>query len=317
MIWRAWEANASSWDSLGFSPSMISSECDRELWLQLRWAFGREVFKGRMLRLFNTGFREEDRIVADLRMAGLEVAEVDPSTGRQFGVKALAGHVRGKMDGLVLGVPEAPTKWHILEAKSHNTKSFGKLIAAGAGNLQKGKFEHWVQCQTYMHVYGIDRCLYSATNKNDDERWNDRVYYDHEFCVRLFLRLEAIIRRDTPPPPIAEMRNAPACLFCKKKAVCKGESFAPVSCRTCLHSTPTFDGDAAWACSRWSKPLGRDEQREACPAHLFIPDLVPGVMGEVDEAAETISYTLTNGQIWVDGHEPSPAPLDVEVEDAR
>ena len=140
MIWRAWEANASSWDSLGFSPSMISSECDRELWLQLRWAFGREVFKGRMLRLFNTGFREEDRIVADLRMAGLEVAEVDPDTGRQFGVKALAGHVRGKMDGLVLGVPEAPTKWHILEAKSHNTKSFGKLIAAGRS---EGDGERW------------------------------------------------------------------------------------------------------------------------------------------------------------------------------
>lgn len=315
MIFRAWEDASEAWDGLGFSPSGCASECDRELWLGFHWAQAQEKFIGRMLRLFNTGHREEERIVEDLRMAGLIVDDVDPATGKQFAVRALAGHVRGKTDGRCLGVPEAPTKWHVLEAKSHNAKSFGKLVAAGVGNLRVGKYDHWVQCQIYMHLLGMDRCLYSATNKNDDDRWNDRVYYDHDFCVHLFARLERIIGMVVPPPPISEKRNAPACRFCKKKAVCTGESFARVNCRTCLHSTPLMHGDAAWDCARWSKPLSSAEQRTACPTHLFIPDLVPGEQLDVDEAAETVTYRLRDGSMWTDGREPSPTPIEVEVED--
>ena len=194
MIYRAWEERAESWDDLGFSPSLLGTECDRALWYQLHWAPAKERFDGRMLRLFRTGQIEEDRIIEDLIMCGLDVDPVDPATGKQFNVRALAGHVRGKTDGRInSGVPEAPKKTHIVEAKSHSEKSFNKLVQAGPGNLIEGKFDHWVQCQVYMHVLGIDRTLYSATCKNTDRRWNDRVKYDHEFGVWLFARLKRII----------------------------------------------------------------------------------------------------------------------------
>jgi hypothetical protein len=251
-------------------------------------------------------------------MIGLQVDRVDPATGKQWLVRALAGHLRGKLDGKCLGVPEAPATLHVVEAKSHGSKSWAKLKKAGPGNLREGKFEHWVQCQVYMHVLDIDRCLYSATCKDTDERWNDRVRYDHEFCSRLFARLDRLIRTAALPAPISEKRNAPDCRFCKQKAVCIGESFARVTCRSCLHSTPEFHGDAAWSCARHIKPLLADEQRAACPNHLFIPALVPGEQIDVDEVAETVTYRLPDGRLWVDGQDASPAPAEApqQEEDA-
>lgn len=316
LIYQAWEDRAGEgWDGLGFSPSSLGTECDRALWLLWRWIPAKEKFSGRMLRLFNTGFREEDRIVEDLKLIGIDVREVD-ERGRQFSIRALGGHVRGKMDGIIEGgVPEAPTKRHVLEAKSHNEKSFKKLVAAGPGNLREGKFEHWVQCQVYMHCTGIDRCVYSATCKNDDSRWNDRVRYDHEFCVKLFARLERLLNAARPPEPVSDNDKSPVCIFCKAKEVCRSRSFGRVHCRSCLHSTPTLDGDAAWNCARHNKPLTADEQRAGCPNHLFVPDLVPGELLDVDEAAETVTYRLADGRIWVDGENASPAPIEVKVED--
>lgn len=318
MVYAAWEARAESWDGLGFSPSDLGSGCDRYLWFALHWAHAKETFSGRMLRLFDTGHREEARIIDDLRLIGLEVEDVDPATGKQWSVRALGGHVRGKLDGIIRGgIPEAPTKAHVHEAKSHGLKSWKALIKAGAENLREGKYDHFVQCQTYMHITGIDRTLYGATCKDTDERWHDRVRYDHAFCVTLFVRLERIIGQAEPSGPLNEARSAPDCRFCKAKALCKGESFARVSCRTCLHSSPLMDGDAAWACSRWSKPLSADEQRAACAHHLFVPALVPGEQIDVDEIAETVTYHLHDGRIWVDGREPSPAPQEPETEGAE
>jgi hypothetical protein len=202
MIYAAYEADAENWDGLGFSMSELHNECERALWYQVRWAAARENFTGRMLRLFETGHREEARIIAELRRIGLEVHDVDPDTGKQFLARALAGHVRGKLDGMALGVPEAPAAWHVVEAKSHNDKSFKALVKAGVGKLREAKPEHWAQCQMYMHIRGLERCLYTATNKNDDSRWNDRVYYDPEWCTRTLAKLERILRMPEPPSRI-------------------------------------------------------------------------------------------------------------------
>lgn len=308
MIADAYVAANEDWDGLGFSPSMVGTECDRALWYLLRWAPAKEQFDGRMLRLFRTGHIEEDRLIADLRAAGLEVHAVDPDTGKQFLARALAGHVRGKLDGMAIGVPEAPAKWHVVECKSHNDKSFKALVAAGAGNLRTGKFDHWVQCQIYMHIRAIDRALYVAVNKNDDSLWIDRVHYDAEWCTRLFARLERVLHAPTAPSRVPGAGKAPACRWCKAKPLCLEGSFARLNCRTCLHSSADMSGNAAWSCARWAKPLSPDEQREACPSHLYIPDLVPGEVLDADEVAETVTYRLNDGREWIDGRDPAQAP---------
>lgn len=312
LIYAARQAENESWDGLGFSPSDLGSECDRYLWLRLHWAPAQEVFDGRMLRLFETGHIQEARLIDDLRRAGLEVYDVDPDTGQQFLARTLAGHVRGKLDGIARLVPEAPAKWHVVECKSHGLKSWKTLIKGLT--VKEGKFDHWVQMQVYMHIRGIDRALYVAVCKDTDEVHCERVRYDHEWCSRLIARLERVLGCASPPDPISTNDKAPACQWCRAKPVCRGLSFARLNCRTCLHSSPTMDGNAAWSCARWAKPLGMDEQREACPSHLYVPALVPGVMGDVDEQRETITYTLHDGRVWVDGQDRAEEPEAVQGE---
>ena len=58
------EADDGFRDHLG--ASIIGKDCERALWYDFRWVT-RSTFSGRMLRLFDTGKREEDRLVRDLR----------------------------------------------------------------------------------------------------------------------------------------------------------------------------------------------------------------------------------------------------------
>ena len=106
----------------GFRPhlgaSQIGKACERALWYDFRWVT-RSGFPGRILRLFETGQLEEARIVRNLRRIGATVLEVDPETGRQWRVEAHGGHFGGSLDGVALGLPEAPKTWHVLEFKTH------------------------------------------------------------------------------------------------------------------------------------------------------------------------------------------------------
>lgn len=312
MVYAARAEIAEDWDGLGFSPSMLDSECDRFLWLSLRWAFPKERIGGRQHLLFDSGHYHEEKMVEGLRRAGLAIHAVDPDTGKQFPVRALADHLRGKMDGRIdAGIPEAPAKVHIFEAKSHGEKSW-KALKKGP-TVKEGKFAHWVQMQTYMGITGIDRALYGAVCKSTDELHFERVRFDPEFFARLIARLDRILRTSEPPAGICRDANDFVGKFCRARALCFENSFPRLHCRTCVHSTPEMTGHAAWSCARHVKPLTADEQRAACPNHLFIPHLVPGEMLDVDEASETISYRLHDGRLWTDGQDVSDAPVEVET----
>ena len=70
-----------------------------------------------------------------------------------------------KLDGICTGIIEAPKARHILECKTHNTKSFTQLLKHG---VKVAKQEHWIQCQLGMHLSGIDRAFYLAKHKDSD-----------------------------------------------------------------------------------------------------------------------------------------------------
>lgn len=291
-IYAAYEAAANYWDSWGISVGEANADCDRALWNAFRWVTPLERHNGRTLRLFETGNLEEDRLVADLQRIGVEVY------GQQDKIRLVGGHVRGKCDGKAMNVPEAPKTEHLCEFKSSNAKGMREIIKKGC---KEAKPLHYGQCQLGMHEFGLTRCLYLVACKDDDTLYAERIHYDAEFTLRLLARLERIINSPVPPSRISEDPEFFGCRFCKHKPACHHGAWARVTCRSCLHSTPEMGGDAHWSCARWNKPLSIDEQKDACPAHLFIPDLVPGEQIDADEENETVTYTLRNGETWVDG----------------
>jgi hypothetical protein len=129
-VLAAYEADAGNGFREHLGASVIGRECDRALWYEFRWAT-RATHAGRMLRLFETGRLEEDRLIRNLRRIGVTVLDLDPDTGRQWHVQAHAGHFGGSLDGVGLGIPEAPKTWHVIELKTHNARSFAELRTHG------------------------------------------------------------------------------------------------------------------------------------------------------------------------------------------
>ncbi len=303
------KARGQAWDAMGISISVLGEECERALWYAFRWAAKPEVITGLKAITFETGEIEETRLLNALRMIGCEVDEVD-HRGKQYRASAISGHVRGKMDGKVLGLPEAPKTWHVVECKSMGEKYFKEVVRLKS--VREGYYAHWVQLNIYCHLFGFERGLYICRNKNTGEVYSERIHTDHVEAIRLLQRAERIIKYASPPPKLHENPNSKMAFKCKtmcsKKAICHDGEFARISCRTCLHATPEMFGDAAWSCARWGKPLTLDEQKAGCPAHLFIPALVPGEMIGSSEEEEWVLYTLRDGREWRDGAKPETVP---------
>lgn len=280
------------------SGGQIGRACERSIWYQFRWAVPPETFDGRKLRLFETGHVEEARMVAWLRLAGVDVQDHDEATGEQIEFTTLDGHFVGKLDGIATGILEAPKTPHLLECKTHSVKSFTELTRKG---VAVAKPEHLAQMQTYMHMAGLTRAFYLAKCKDTDELWSERIEYDPVHAATLMARAQRVRDASVPPDRISDNPDYYICksFKCPAYDVCHQGEFALRNCRTCLHSTPVADG--GWHCARHDRELATDDQLLGCPHHLYLPGLVPGVPDDADDVAETVTYVLPSGRVWVDG----------------
>lgn len=301
--WRERTADQAPRPHLG--ASQIGQPCERRLWYGFRWA-ARETFNARMLRLFDRGQREEAAFVEELRGAGVTVHAVDPGTGQQFRFSAVAGHFGGSMDGVALGIPDAPKTWHLLEFKTHSAKSFADLQKKG---VAASKPLHAAQMQTYMHMADLDRALYLAVNKDDDTLHGERLRRDREAGARLIEKAERVIRAPEPLPGISTDPAWYECKFCPAAAVCHGTAIAPVSCRTCLHATPELDGNGRWSCAKWGSDIPAEAQAKGCDQHRYIPALLAKLGEAVDADAEAgwVEYRTKDGATFRNG-DPETTP---------
>ena len=290
-IFASYEASAGE----GFRPhlgaSLIGKDCERALWYDVRWCTAIR-HSGRLLRLFETGQREEGRLVDNLRKTGATVLEVDPATGRQFRVEAHGGHFGGSLDGVALGLLEAPKTWHVLEFKTHSAKSFADLVAK---TVRESKPQHFAQMQVYMHLTGLTRAMYLAVNKDTDDLYVERIEADHDFAERLLEKAGRIIFASVPPERISADPSWYLCRFCDHAELCHQGGAAAVNCRTCLDASPVTGG---WHCARQDRLLSDADQRQGCDHHLYLPPLVPAE--QVDAGEDWVLYQLPDGSTWRD-----------------
>ncbi len=294
-IFAAYEADAEDGFRLHLGASLIGKECLRALWFDFRWTT-RAGFPGRILRLFETGQLEEARIVRDLRRTGATVLEVDPESGRQWRVEAHGGHFGGSLDGVALGLLEAPKTWHVLEFKTHSAKSFADLTRQG---VCLSKPRHFAQMQVYLHLTGMTRAMYVAVCKDTDEIHAERVAADAAVGEALLAKAGRVIHAARPPERVSTDPAWWQCRLCEHHPLCHEAGAAERNCRTCLHSTPV---DGGWHCTRLDVMLTPADQRRGCGHHLYIPDLVPGE--PVDAGDDHVVYRMNTGATWIDGRAP-------------
>lgn len=259
--------------------SLLGDPCERWLWLSFRWAVV-PSFTGRMLRLFQRGKDEEEKIISNLRAIGCHVTTTNKNRTQirvDFGK-----HVSGSLDGIIeSGIPEAPKARHVFEAKTHSLKSFKDLEKNG---VEKSKPEHFIQMQAYMHGTSIERALYYAVCKDNDHIYTERVHYNKEAAEKAIERGQRLALTERMPPPISTDSTWYQCKLCSGYEFCHDFQLTKqVNCRTCAHSTPKEN--STWRCELCdSDDIPVEFQRTGCESHVLHPDLVPW---KLDQEAST------------------------------
>jgi hypothetical protein len=244
--------------------SVLGQECGRAIWYGFRW-FTKPKFSGRILRLFNRGHLEEGRVIAALLTIGVQIYQQD-AEGKQFRISDVGGHFGGSGDGVAVGIPDVPAGTPcLLEFKTHNDKSFQKLVKEG---VRGAKFEHWVQMQTYMSKMGIPVALYGAVNKNDDSLWLEIVHLDSPSAAQFRDRARTIILMREAPKRLSESPGWFECKWCDHNPICHHKALPVRNCRSCVYSEARETG--GWYCTNPSSDgllLDKDMQAQGCAAY--------------------------------------------------
>jgi hypothetical protein len=277
--------------------SAIGGTCERALWYGFRWV-AQPAFDAATLKRFEDGHASEAVAVARLKATrGLEVHEVGED-GEQFGFKDLGGHFSGHMDGVVLGLVQAPKTWHVLEIKA--SEKWQELDKARKKVGEKHALAEWnatyyAQAVLYMDYAGLDRHFLVCVSPGA-RRWTAvRTDANPAYALMLKGKAERIIYTDHAPNRIGGPDNF-ACRWCDFADVCHQGVPTDRNCRTCLHVEPTREGE--WRCTKFGHCLSRTDQEAGCGEHRFLPDLVPGE--QIDADNYSVTYRLRDGSVWQD-----------------
>jgi len=230
--------------------SGLGGDCQRKIWYDFHWTYNRFISK-RLARIFERGNLEEIRICNDLAKVGAIV------TDDQLEMIDDTGHIKGHIDGKVIGVPGAEKTEHLLEIKTMNSKRFKDYIKKG---LKETNPVYWVQAHLYMGELGLKRCLFVVTNKDNEERKYERIHFDPAVHSQYMAIGFSILVAEYPPERIGE-RTWFACKFCDAKDICHNKAEIKKTCRSCEFCDLEVKGK--WACQKTGS-LSEMEQLNAC-----------------------------------------------------
>lgn len=291
--------------------SQIGNPCDKALWFGFRWSTQRTM-PASALKAIEDGHRGEDLMAKRLRMVdGITLHTVNPQTGQQFGVEGCGGHLKGHLDGAILGVREAPKTWHVWEHKQVNETKFKKLESLAQKLGEKEALKEWDatyygQAISYMGFTGMDRHFLTVATPGGRAFTSIRTEFNRAEFDRYCTRAQHIIDSPTPPDGISDDPDYYLCKWCEHKDLCHGTAAPLPTCRSCSHSTPEPGG--TWTCARHQgKTLAVAEQKQGCNAHRVIPILLRNWAEPIDASDQDnwVKYQIKAGGEFTNGAQPT------------
>jgi len=286
--------------------SQIGHPCERHLFYSFRMA-EKKRFPASSIKAIQDGFAGEDVMAARLRMVkGVTLHTVNPETNKQFGFEAVGGHVRGHMDGAILGIVEAPKTWHVWEHKQVNEAKFKKLQKLIAEKGEKKALAAWdetyfAQAISYQGLTGMDRHYLTVSTPGGRDTISVRTEFDGNAFASIMQKAERVVRATVPPLRLSEDPEFYLCNWCAYKGICHGQDAPQVNCRTCCHSTPEMDGDGRWTCGKHKHDiLGA----APCGQHLYIPILLEKFAEPTDMVGDGVKYAMEGGAEFINGDPP-------------
>jgi len=288
--------------------SGIGHACSRKVWLDFRFS-SEQIFEAATLRKFEDGHRSEAAMADNLRLVkGIKLETCRPD-GKQHGFSDHADHFRGHMDGAILGIVEAPKTWHVWEHKASDDKkknALEKLIGVDEkAALEKWNLVYFVQAQLYMHYSKMKRHFLTVGSPGNRTVISCRTEYQKDVAEKYIALASDLIASDKPPAKISEDKEYFVCQhMCSNARVCHGTHLPKVTCRSCIHSAASFDAPGEWYCNHHKRFLSVDDQRAACPQHIYPPSMMESwaLVCDSDEYHNAIQYVnQKNGERFWNG----------------
>lgn len=277
----------------------IGETCKRKTWYRFRHA-AREVFDAETLKRFEDGHLQEKVQAERLRMVPAINLITEGIDGKQIEYIDLNGHFKGRVDGLIYGLLQAPIAPHIWEHKAVGDKKLTELTKLKAKDektaLKNWNMIYYAQAVLYMHYQEYERHYMTISSAGGRETISVRTDADPEYAKHLIARAQAIINANEPPLKVSVDPNYWECRYCPFTDICHGDKKADINCRTCLHSSPTANG--RWHCAKWEEVVSREVEVVGCNSHLYLPGLVAGEV--VDAGDSWVQYKMRDGSEWVD-----------------
>jgi hypothetical protein len=201
------------------------------------------------------------------------------------------------MDGVILGLHQAPKTWHVLEIKASakwQDLDKAKKKVGDKSALREWNPTYYGQAVLYMDYAGLDRHYTVVVSPGARDWTSVRTDADPAWAAVLKAKAERIIFTDTAPDRIGDATNF-VCRRCDFRNICHDGDMAERHCRTCLHSEVLREG--GWRCAQFGHELSKTDQEAGCAGHRFLPSLVPGE--QIDAGPWGVKYRMLNGE-WVD-----------------
>ena len=240
--------------------SGIANDCSRDLWYNFRLC-SLNKFDPRTERLLQRGHNEEPLIIADLVKAGVIVY------GDQDECVTGHGHIKGHCDGRAINIPDAPKTEHLLEFKTANTKNFQKFKKLG---VQEAHPVYYGQLVCYMYLLKITRALFIVVNKDNDERYYERVHANNKYAKELLDKGLDIISTEIAPTK-AFGPDWYRCKWCNNYEACHHGGDIHKTCRSCQMCDIHDDGE--WRCSKYKMKLSFEQQQLGCDKYQLLMGL--------------------------------------------
>ena len=284
--------------------SSIGHDCARALWYGFRWC-SLSTFDAATLRRFADGHASEAIMIERLRAVdGVELWTEDPTQpGKQIACSDIGGHFRGHLDGVIVGLIQAPSTPHVWEHKCTAEKKQAALHKDKQEHGEKAALKawdgiYWAQAQVYMHYQGLTRHYLTCDSAGSRITVSVRTNADPTAAVTLIAKARRIITATEPPARISERPDWYQCSWCQHRAICHERTIPEINCRTCAHATPELDGDGRWSCARFGCDIDTRTQRQGaqCPAHVYIPALLPWQQADASAEEGWIEYRTDDGR---------------------
>jgi hypothetical protein len=240
--------------------SEIGHECSRKIWFSFRWILTIR-YSGKLNRLFKRGHKEEPNFIHRLRRVGINCVDRDPTTGKQLRIENQDNlHFGGSLDSASTFLWLPPDVSEMLgEFKTHNDKSFGKLLKEG---VRKSKPQHYVQMSIYGRRKRFKLGLYCALNKNDDELKFTVLPLDWRQAEIMEAKALRIINAREAPPRTSEDPTSSVCNMCEYKGPCHLKQPIEANCRSCRACVALPNGE--FGCEKVMQQIPRDVVPKGC-----------------------------------------------------